>query len=134
MTLFRWPPMPTLAINCTHAALIVAAVLVAGRKLIQRAVAALILTCCFFVEWFAPVDTLSHAIMAFGGVLALGATITVAASATPQWSVRFRLLHLLTLGYRMRAGCTQPVLSLRIIGRLIVEALAIGAAGLLLRH
>lgn len=112
----------------------IAAVLVAGRKPIQQAGSAFFLACCFFLEWFAPVDITWHAIMALGGVMALVATITVAASATPQWSARFRLLHLLTWGYRIRAGHTRPVLSVRIIGRLIVEALAIGAACLLLRH
>ena len=126
--------MLVLAVHGAHAVLIAAAVLVVGRKPIQRAGAALILAGCFFLEWFAPLGTFSHAIMAFGGVLALVATIAVAAAVTPQWSVRFRLLHLLTWGYRIRAGCTQPVLSLRILGRLMGEALAIGAAGLLLRH
>ena len=67
-------------------------------------------------------------------MFALMATITVAASATPQWSVGYRLLHLLTLGYRMRAGRIRPVLSLRIVGRLIVEGLVGGAAFLFLRH
>ena len=67
-------------------------------------------------------------------MMALMATIMVATSATPQWSVRYRLLHLLTLGYRMRAGRIRPVLSLRIIGRFIVEGLIGGAAFLFLRH
>jgi hypothetical protein len=110
----------------------VAAVLVAGRKPVQWAVSALFLAGCFLLEWIAPVDTLWHAIMAFGGVLALVAA--VAASAAAQSSARFRLLLLLTWGYRLRAGCTRPVLSFRIIGRLSVEALASGAAWLLLRH
>jgi hypothetical protein len=112
----------------------IAAVLVVGRKPAQWAGATLFLVGCFLLEWFAPVDITLHAIMAFGGVMALVATIPIAASATPQWSARFRLLHLLTWGYRIRAGHTRPVLSVRIIGRLIVEALAIGAACLLLRH
>ena len=120
--------MPTLAVYCAHAVLMAAAVLVAGRKPIQWAGAALFLAGCFFLEWFAPVDISWHAIMAFGGMMALVAAITVAASATPQWSARFRLLHLLTWGYRIRVGHTRPVLSVRVIGRLIVEALAIGAA------
>jgi hypothetical protein len=64
----------------------------------------------------------------------LVATITVAASATPQWSARFRLLQMLTAGYWIRAGHARPVLSVRIIGRLIVEAVVIGAACLVLRH
>jgi hypothetical protein len=126
--------MLTLAVHCAHAVVMIAAVLVVGRKPIQWAGSAFFLACCFFLEWFAPVDITSHAIMASGGMMALMATITVAASATPQWSARLRLLHLLTLGYRIRAGHTRPVLSVRIIGRLIVEALAIGAACLLLRH
>ncbi len=76
--------MPTLAVYCAHAVLMAAAVLVAGRKPIQWAGATLFLAGCFFLEWFAPVDTTSHAILALGGVLALLATLPVAASATPQ--------------------------------------------------
>jgi hypothetical protein len=124
--------MLTLAVFCAHAVLMIAAVLVVGRKPVQWAVSALFLAGCFLLEWFAPVDTFSRAIMAFGGVLALVAA--VAASAAAQSSARFRLLLLLTWGYRLRAGCTRPVLSFRIIGRLSVEALASGAAWLLLRH
>ena len=126
--------MLTLAFLCAHAVLMIAAVLVVGRKPAQWAGATLFLAGCFLLEWFAPVDITLRAIMAFGGVLALVATIAVAASATPQWSAGFRLLHLLTWGYRIRAGHTRPVRSVRIIGRLIVEALATGAACLLLRH
>jgi hypothetical protein len=124
--------MLALAFFCAHAVLMIAAVLVAGRKPVQWAVSALFLVGCFFLEWFAPMDVLGRAIMAFGGVLALVAA--VAASATGQSSAWFRLLHLLTWGYRLRAGCTRPVLSFRIIGRLSVEALAIGAAWRLLRR
>jgi hypothetical protein len=126
--------MLTLAVFCAHAGLMIAAVLVVGRKPIQRAGAGFFLAGCFFLEGFAPGDITSRAILAFGGLLALVATIAVAASATPQWSARFRLLHLLTWGYRIRAGHTRPVLSVRIIGRLIVEVLAFGAACLVLRH
>ena len=126
--------MLTLAVLGAHAVLMIAAVLVVGRKPIQWAGAAFFLAGCFFLEWFAPVDITSHAIMALGGIMALVATIAVAASATPQWSARFRLLHLLTWGYRIRAGHTRPVLSVRIIGRLIVEVFATGAACLWLRH
>jgi hypothetical protein len=96
--------MLTLAVFCAHAVLMIAAVLVGGRKPIQWVGAAFFLACCFFLEWFAPVDITSHAVMAFGGVLALVATIAVAASATPQWPARFRLLHLLTWGYRISAA------------------------------
>ena len=126
--------MLTLAVHCAHAVLMIAAVLVVGRRRIQRVSAGLFLACAFILEWFAPVDSFWRAILAVGGMFALMATITVATSATPQWSVRYRLLHLLTLGYRMRAGRIRPVLSLRIIGRFIVEALAGSAAFLLLRH
>jgi hypothetical protein len=127
-------PMLTLAVFCAHAGLMIAAVLVAGRKPIQRAGAGLFLAGCFFLEWFAPVDMTSRAVLAFGGLAALVGTITVAASATPQWSARLRLLQMLTAGYRIRAGHTRPVLSVRIIGRLIVEVLVMGAACLWLRH
>jgi hypothetical protein len=112
----------------------IAAVLVAGRKPVQWAVSSLFLAGCVLLEWFAPVDVTWHAVMAFGGMWALLATITVVVTGIPQSPARFRLLHMLTLGYRIRAGCTRPVLSFRIIGRLIVEALAIGAAWLWLRH
>ena len=67
-------------------------------------------------------------------MFALMGTITIATSATPQWSVGYRLLHLLTLGYSLRAGRIRPVLSRRIVGRLIVEGLVGGAAFLFLRH
>ncbi|HWH70145.1 MAG TPA: MBOAT family protein [Candidatus Sulfotelmatobacter sp.] len=126
--------MLTLVVLCAHAVLMVAAVLVVGRKPVQWAVSSLFFAGCFLLEWFAPVDVTWHAIMAFGGIFALLAAITVAVTATPPSSARFRLLPLLTLGYRIRAGCTRPVVSFRIIGRLSVEALAIGAAWLLLRH
>ena len=112
----------------------IAAVLVVGRKPVQWAAAALFLVGCFLLEWFAPVDITWRAVFAFGGMMALLLTITLPASATPQWSARSRLLYFLTLGYRIRVGHTRPVLSVRILGRLIVEALAIGAACLLLRH
>jgi hypothetical protein len=112
----------------------IAAVLVVGRKPIQWAVSAFFLVCCFSLEWFAPVETSWRAILAFGGMAALVATLNVAASATTQWSARLRLLQMLTAGYRIRAGHTRPVLSVRIIGRLIVEGLVGGAAFLFLRH
>lgn len=126
--------MLTLTLHCSHTVLMAAAVLVAGRQPIQRAGSVFFLACCFLLEWFAPVDITSHAVMAFGGLLALVATIAVAASATPQWSAGFRLLHLLTWGYPIRAGRIPPVLSVRIIGRLIAAALASGAACLVLLH
>ena len=126
--------MPTLAVHCVHAVLIAAAVVVVGRRRIQRVSAALFLVCAFILEWFAPVDSFWRAILALVGMFALMATITVAASATPQWSVGYRLLHLLFLGYPLRAGRIRPVLSLRIVGRLIVEGLVGGAAFLFLRH
>jgi hypothetical protein len=107
---------------------------VAGRRRIQRVSAALFLVCAFILEWFAPVDSFWRAMLAIGGMFALMATITVAASATSQWSVWYRLLHLLSLGYPLRAGRILPVLSLRIIGRIIVEGLVGGAAFLFLRH
>jgi hypothetical protein len=127
-------PMLTLAVHCSHAVLIAAAVLVVGRRRIQRVSAAVFLVCAFILEWFAPVDSFWRAILAVGGMMALMATIKVAASATPQWSVRYRLLHLLTLGYPLRAGRIRPVLPLRIIGRFIVEGLVGCAAFLFLRH
>ena len=126
--------MLTLVVHCTHAGLIAAAVLAAGRRRSQRACAALFLVSAFILEWFAPVDLFWRAILALGGLFALMAAITVAASATPQWSVRYRLLHLLTFGYPLRAGCIRPVLSRRIIGRIIVEGSVGGAAFLFLRH
>jgi hypothetical protein len=126
--------MLTLVVFCAHTALMIAAVLVVGRKPIRRAGAAFFLACCFFLEWFAPVDTSWRAIMAFGGMAALVATMNVAASATTQWSAGLRLLQMLTAGYRMRVGHTRPVLSVRIIGRFIVEGLVGGAACLILRR
>ena len=126
--------MLTLAVFCAHGVLMIAAVLVVGRKPIQWAGSAIFLACCFFLEWFAAVDTSWQAMLAFGGMAALVATINVAASATTQWSARLRLLQMLTAGYRIRAGHTRPVLSVRIIGRLIVEGVAGGAAFLFLRH
>src|ERR1035438_9625809 len=127
-------PMLTLVLFCAHTVLGVAAVLVVGRRRFQRMSAAVILVCAFILEWFAPVDSFWRAMLALCGMFASMAAITVAASATPQWSVRYRLLHLLTLGYPVRAGRIRPVLSRRIIGRLIVEGLVGGAAFLLLRH
>src|SRR5208282_1321014 len=126
--------MLTLVVHCAHAVLIAAAVVVAGRRRIQRVSAALFLVSAFILEWFAPVDTFWRAILALYGMFALMAAITVATSATPQWSVRYRLLHLLTLGYPLRAGRIRPVLSRRLIGRFIVEGLVGGAACLFLRH
>src|ERR1035438_5728533 len=126
--------MLTLAVHCSHAVLIAAAVLVVGRRRIQRVSAALFLICAFILEWFAPLDSFWRAILAVGGMMALMATIKVATSATSQWSVRYRLLHLLSLGYPLRAGRILPVLSRRIIGRFIVEGLVGGAAFLFLRH
>ncbi len=111
-----------------------AAVLVVGRKPIQWAGSAFFLACCFVLEWFASVDASWRAILALGGMAALVATINVAASATTQWSARLRLPQMLTAGYRIHAGHTRPVLSHRIIGRLIVEGLVGGAAVLFLRH
>ena len=126
--------MLTPVVHCAHAGLIAAAVLAAGRRRSQRACAALFLAGSFILEWFAPLDTASRAILAAAGMIALMATITVATSATPQWSARYRLLHLLSLGYPLSAGRIPPVLSLRIIGRFIVEGLVGGAAFLFLRH
>ena len=126
--------MLTLVVHCAHAGLIAAAVLAGGRRRSRRACAALFLAGSFILEWFAPVDTTSRAILAVCGMFALMATITVATSSTPQWSVRYRLLHLLTLGYPLRAGSIRPVLSRRIIGRWIVEWLVGGAAVWFLRH
>ena len=129
-----YPLMLTLAVLCAHAVLMIAAVLVVGRKPVQWAAASLFLAGCVLLEWFAPVDVTWHATMAFGGAWTLLATITVAVTGIPQSPARFRLLQMLTLGYRIRAGSTRPVLSFRILGRLIVEALVIVAACLWLRH
>jgi hypothetical protein len=96
--------------------------------------AAVLLVGAFILEWFAPVDLFWRAMLAIGGMFALMATITAATSATPQWSFRHRLLDLLTLGYPLRAGRIRPVLSRRILGRLIVEGLVGGAAFWFLRH
>src|ERR1039458_4771844 len=126
--------MLTLAVHCAHAVLIAAAVLVVGRRRIQRVSAALFLVCAFMLEWFAPVDSFWRAILALGGMMATMATIKIAATAKPQWSARYRLLHLLTLGYPLRAGRIRPVLPLRIIGRFIVEGLVGGAAFLFRRQ
>jgi hypothetical protein len=126
--------MLTLVVYCAHAGLIAAAALAAGRRRSQRAWAALFLAGSFILEWFAPVDRTSRGILAIFGMFASMATITVATAATPQWSVRYRLLHLLTLGYPLRAGRVRPVLSRRIIGRLIVAGLVGGAAFWFLRH
>jgi hypothetical protein len=127
-------PMLTLVVFCAHTVLMIAAVLLVGRKPIQRAGSAFFLACCLFLEWFAPVDTTWRAILALGGMAALVATINVAASATTQWPAGVRLLQMLTAGYRIRAGHTRPVLSVRIIGRFIVEGLVGGAAFLFLRR
>ncbi len=126
--------MFTLAVLCAHSVLMIAAVLVVGRKPVQRAGAALFLAGCFLLEWFAPVDVTWHALLAFGGLMALLGTVAVAASARAQASAWFRLLYLVTWGYRLRAGHARPVVSPRIIGRLIVEGLAVGAACLALGH
>jgi len=126
--------MITLAAFCAHAVLMIAAVLVVGRKPIQWAGSVLLLAGCFCLEWFAPVDISSRAIMAFGGLAALVAIINIAASATTQWPARRRLLQMLTAGYRVRAGHTRPVLSVRVIGRLVVEGSVGGAAFWFLRH
>src|ERR1039458_5876661 len=95
-------PMLTLVLFCAHTVLVVAAVLVVGRRRIQRVSAAVFLVCAFILEWFAPVDSFWRAMLALCGMFASMAAITVAASATPQWSVRYRLLHLLTLGYPLQ--------------------------------
>ena len=126
--------MLTLVVFCAHTVLMIAAVLLVGRKPIQRAGSAFFLACCLFLEWFAPVDTTWRAIMALGGMAALVATINVAASATTQWPAGVRLLQMLTAGYRIRAGHTRPALSVRIIGRFVVEGLVGGAALLFLLH
>ena len=56
--------MLTLAVLGAHAVLMIAAVLVVGRKPIQWAGSAFFLAGCFFLEWFAPVDISWRAIMA----------------------------------------------------------------------
>jgi len=126
--------MLTLVVICAHFMLMIAAVLVVGRKPLQLAGAAFFLVCCFFLEWFAPVDISWRALQGLGGMAALFAAINVATSATMQWPVRHRLLQMVTAGYRMRAGHTRPVLSVRIIGRFILEALVGGAAFVCLWH
>ena len=126
--------MVLMAVYCTHAVLMGAAVLVAGRRRVQWILSAICLCFCFLLEWFAPVGSLSRAIMALGGVAALAGTITVAVSSIPRWSIGFRLLQIITFGYRIHAGRIRPVLSIRILGRLLVEATAIGTAWLLLRY
>ena len=122
--------MLTLVVFCAHTVLGVAAVLVVGRSRIQRAYAALFLVCGFILEWFAPFDSCLRAILAWGGMIALAATIKSAASATPRWPVWNRLLDLVSVPYPLRAGRTRPTLSLPIIGRFILEGL-FGSAALL---
>ena len=70
--------MVTLAVLCAHAVLMIAAVLVVGRKPVQWAVSSLFLAGCFLLEWFAPVDVSWRAVLAFGGMAALFAAISVA--------------------------------------------------------
>ncbi len=125
-------PMLILAVFCAHAVLMIGAVLVVGRKPVQWAGPALFLAGCFWLEWLAPVGVTWHALLAFGGLMALLGTVAVAASARAQASAWLRLLYLVTWGYRLRAGQTRPVVSLPLMGRLIVEGLAMGAACLAL--
>jgi hypothetical protein len=128
------PPLLTPAVLCTHVVLMIAAVLVVGRKPIQWAGSAFFLAGCLFLEWFAPVDISWRALMAFGGMAALVASIDVTALATTPRPARLRLLQMLTAGYQVRAGRTRPVLSVRILGRLIVAGWVGGAAFWCLRQ
>jgi hypothetical protein len=117
-----------------HTGLVVAAVLIAGRRAWQRVSAVLILIGCFILEWFAPVDLVSRTLLTGGGMIALMATVRNASLATERWTVWQRLFHLIFLGHPMRAESAKPWLWQRALAHLVLDALVCGAAILALRH
>lgn len=120
--------LATTAFDCTQFGLVVAAALVAGRGFIERVCAALFVACSFVLAWLAPGSPISRGVLALVAVWALMATIKIASSPTQRLSIRYRVVHLLSLAYPIRAGGTAPVLSLRVIGHIFLEGLIGGFA------
>jgi hypothetical protein len=126
--------MTTALVFFAHTGLVVAAVLIAGRRAWQRVSAALLLFCCFVLELSAPVDLVSRTFLTGGGMIASMATIKNATLATERCPVWQRLFHLIFLGHPMRAGIVKPRRWHRALAHLVLDALGCGAAILTLRH
>ena len=117
---------------CAPFGLMIAAALIAGRRPFRRVCAGLLAACSFALTWFAPGGSYARCLLAGVVVVALMAVIKIAFSASEQWSVGYRLLHLVSLAYPLRAGRTKPILSLPIFGRFILEWLVGSVAFLVL--
>ena len=109
--------MLTLAVHGSHAVLIAAAVLVVGRRRLQRVSAAVFLVGAFILEWFAPLDSFWRAILALSGLMASMATITLATSATPPWSVSSHCSSLAYAALRPAACISREPTALAPSGR-----------------
>lgn len=117
---------------CAPLGLMIAAALIAGRQPFRRVCAGLLAACSLALTWFAPGESCLRCLLAGAVVVALMAVIKIAFSASEQWSVRYRLLHLVSLAYPLRAGRIKPMLSLPLFGHFILEWLTGSVAFLVL--
>lgn len=117
----------------TQMALFAAIILTAGRSVIQRLGAALLVTCAFVVAWYAPGMPLARGLLAFLAGCSLFIGVKIAFSEEPL-SIRGRLLQVVALSGSRRAGRVPAKLSPRAIGWLILYLALAGMALLVLLH
>jgi hypothetical protein len=120
--------------DCTQIGLFAAIVLTAGRSVIQRLWAALLVTCAFVLAWYTPGMPLARGLLAFLATCGLFVAVKFAFSSEECISVRNRLLQAITLPGSMRAGCVPATLSPRAIGRIVIDLTLAGLALLVLLH
>lgn len=118
----------------TQMGLFAAIVLTAGRSLIQRLWAALLVTCAFVLAWYTPGMPLARGLLAFLATYGLFVAVKIAFSSKERLSIRDRLLQAITLPGSVRAGRVPATLSPGAIGRMVIDLTLAGLALLLLLH
>jgi len=120
--------------GCTQIGLFAVIVLTAGRSVVQRLCAALLVTCAFVLAWYTPGIPLARGLLAFVATCGLFVAVNIAFSPERRISIRDRLLQAITLSGSMRAAPVPATLSARAIGRIVIDLTLSGLALLVLLH
>ena len=117
----------------TQVGLFAAVVLTAGRSVIQRLGAALLVTCAFVLAWHAPGRPLARGLLAFLAGCSLFIAVKISFSEE-SLSIRGRLLQVFSWPGLRRGGRVPANSSLRAIGWLMLYLTLAGLALLVLLH
>ena len=120
--------------DCGQLGLFAAAVLAAGRGVIQRLCAAFFVTCAFILAWYAPGIPLARGLLAFLAGGSLMVVMKIAFSSEERLSIRGRLSQVVALPGSMRATRVRPRFSPRVVGQITVDLILAGGALLVLLH